>query len=157
MAEVLGVIGAVGAIVNIIDATTKVISAIGEVRAKWKDADLTLLSLASQLSAFRAALRRIHEWVGSELPEAHHQLVMDLDETLSFCDILIKRIEALFTDWESLVTQPTATGTRWKITFGNKGLDNMLVLVERQTNALTLLLTACNWCVTAPHSYNHAD
>jgi hypothetical protein len=145
MAEVLAVVGSIGAIVNIIDAASKAISIIHNLQIHWQDADLTLLSLASQLSAFRAALRRIHEWLESEMPEPHHQLVMDLDETLSFCNILIIKIEGLSTGWESLLEHPTAVESRWKVAFGSKGLDNILVLVERQTNALTLLLTACNW------------
>jgi hypothetical protein len=145
MAEVLAVVGSIGAIANIIDATSKVISAISDIQTQWKAADLTILSLASQLSAFRAALRRIQEWIEAERLQPHHQLIMDLDETLSFCKILIGRIEAVFEDWEPLVEKPTSASTRWKVTFGSKGLDNILVLVERQTSALTLLLTACNW------------
>jgi hypothetical protein len=145
MAEIVAVIGSVGALVNIIDAATKVISIIHKLQTQWKDADLAVLSLASQLSAFRAALRRIHEWLDSEVPAAHHQLVMDLDETLSFCKLLIVKIEVLCDGWETLLENPKAIAGRWKVTVGNTGLDNVLVLVERQTNALTLLLTACNW------------
>lgn len=145
MAEVVAVLGSIGAIVNIIDAASKVISTIHSLQTQWKDADLTVLSLASQLSAFRAALRRIQEWLDSEVPAAHHQLVMDLDETLSFCNILIVKIEALSADWKSLLGDPTAIAGRWKVTVAAKGLENVLVLVERQTNALVLLLTACNW------------
>jgi hypothetical protein len=145
MAELLAVVGSVGAIANIIDAASRAISIIHKLQAQWQDADLTVLSLASQLSAFRAALRRIMEWLDSEVPAAHHQLTMDLDETISFCNVLIMKIEILSAGWESLLENPKAIAARWKITLGNKGLDNILVLVERQTNALTLLLTACNW------------
>ncbi|KAH7073815.1 hypothetical protein BKA63DRAFT_604128 [Paraphoma chrysanthemicola] len=144
MAEVLAVVGAIGAIANIIDATSKVISILSGIKARWKDADITMLSLASQLFAFRAALRKIQVWVDRERMQPHHQLIMDLDETLAFCEILIGRIEAIFEDWEQLLDKPAAAMTRWKVTFGEKGVDNVLVLVERQTSALTLLLTACN-------------
>ena len=120
-------------------------STIGEVRARWKEADLIRLSLASQLTAFRAALGRIQEWMGNEMPEPHHQLVMDLDSTLSCCRILIDRVDALFTNLESQVERPKDTASRWGVAFGNKSLDNVMVLIERQTSALTLLLTACTW------------
>jgi hypothetical protein len=145
MAEILAVVGSVGAIANIIDAASKAISIIHKLQTQWNDADLTVLSLASQLSAFRAALRRIMEWLDSEVPAAHHQLTMDLDETISFCNILIMRIESVSAGWELLLEDPRAIASRWKVTIGNKGLDNILVLVERQTTALMLLLTACNW------------
>jgi hypothetical protein len=145
MAEVLAVVGSIGAILNIIDATNKAIMAIHNLCAQWQNADLVVLSLASQLSAFKAALRRIQTWLDSEVPAAHHQLVMDLDETLSFCNILAIKIDALSAEWESLLEDPRNIASRWKVTVGSKGLDNVLVLVERQTSALTLLLTACNW------------
>jgi len=145
MAELLGVIGGVGAIINIIDGTSKAISAMSDLKAQWKDAHLTLFSLASQLSSFQAALQQIQDWLDHELPESHHQLVMDLDKTLLCCKILVSRLEDFFADWESLLERPTATSSRWKVVFGKKGLDNVLALVERQTNALTLLLTAYNW------------
>lgn len=145
MAELLAVVGSVGAIINIIDGASKIISVIHNLQHQWHDADLTALSLASQLSAFRAALRRIHEWLDSEVPAAHHQLIMDLDETLSFCNLLIIQVEDLSLGWEKLLEDPKSIASRWKITFGNKDLDKVLVLVERQTNALTLLLSACSW------------
>lgn len=145
MAELLAVVGSVGAIINIIDGASKIISVIHNLQHQWHDADLTALSLASQLSAFRAALRRIHEWLDSEVPAAHHQLIMDLDETLSFCNLLIIQVEDLSLGWEKLLEDPKSIASRWKVTFGNKDLDKVLVLVERQTNALTLLLSACSW------------
>jgi hypothetical protein len=147
MTEVLAVIGSIGAIANIIDATSKIISTISDERGHWKNADLTLLSLASQLTAIRAALRRVHEWLASESANAHHQLIMDLDETLSFCEILVAKIVSLFIGWRGLIHDPTSMTTRWKVTFGNKGLDNVLLLMGRQIDALTLLLAACRWYV----------
>lgn len=121
----------IGALVNIIDAASKVISTIHNLQAQWKDAHVAVLILASQLSAFfLAALRRIQEWLDSEVPAAHHQLVTDVDETLTFCNILIIKIEVLSAGWEALLEDPEAITGRWKVTVGNKGLDNILVLVE---------------------------
>ena len=145
MAEILGVLGAVGAIVNIIDGTSKAISTIGSLTAQWNDADLTLFSLESQLSVFEATLRRIQDWLEHEPVESHHQLVMDLDKTLACCKLLIARLEDFFSDCEPQVGRPIVVSNRWKVVFGKKGLEHVLLLVERQTTALTLLLTAYNW------------
>jgi hypothetical protein len=75
MAEALAVIGSVGAICNIVDAISKVISLITDLTAKWENADLTLLGLASQLTALRAAITKIQEWTEQGLDDAHHQLL----------------------------------------------------------------------------------
>ncbi|KAF2826134.1 hypothetical protein CC86DRAFT_406431 [Ophiobolus disseminans] len=149
MAEILGVIGSVGAIINIIDGTTKAISAISDMRGQWKDADLMLGSLRTRLTTFRAALRQIQEWRDSDLSEPHHQLVMDLDEALLFCAALMNRVKVVLVGWESAVNRPTATSSRWKVVVGRKGLDSLFVLVDQQTIALNFLLTACNYKTTA--------
>ncbi len=71
-------IGTVGAIAKIIDVVSKTIGIIRELQNEWKEADLTFLSLAAQLTAFRAALAKIQEWTDNDLGDSHHQLVMDL-------------------------------------------------------------------------------
>ncbi|KAH7392969.1 hypothetical protein BKA66DRAFT_567694 [Pyrenochaeta sp. MPI-SDFR-AT-0127] len=144
MAEILGIISSVGAIANIIEATSKVIVTANDIHARWNDIDLTLLSFTAQLTAFRAALRRVQEWMDNEAQEQHHQLVMDLESTLSCCAALIARIETLFSDWLVSDVRPSSAASRWKFVLKNKGMDSVLKLVERQTNTLTLLLTACN-------------
>lgn len=145
MAEILGIISTIGAIVNIIDATSKVISGVNDLQARWNDIDLTLLSFTVQLTAFRAALRRVQEWIDDEDQEPRHQLVMDLDSTLSCCAVIIARVEAMISNWLVSGVRPSSTVSRWKLVLKSKGLDSVLKLVERQTSTLTLLLTACNW------------
>lgn len=147
MAEVLGAIGSLGAIVNIIDGTAKALSAISNLRARWKDADITLQGLDVQLSLFETSLRLIQDWRDSEPLEPHYQLVMELDKTLAFCGVLVNRLEELFVNWESSIERPTATSSRWKAVFGKKGLDSLLEHVALQTSALNLFLNACNKCV----------
>jgi hypothetical protein len=41
------IVGTIGAIAHIVDLVSKSIKAIGELRGRWKEADLTLLSFAS--------------------------------------------------------------------------------------------------------------
>ena len=63
MADPLTVLGAVGSIVGIIDMVGKSIRGIQELRSEWNDADLIFLTLVTQLTALKAALRKIKEWM----------------------------------------------------------------------------------------------
>lgn len=145
MAEALAVLGGLGSIFSIVDGISKVIGMISDLRTKWDDADLTLLSLASQLTALRAASAKIQEWIDQDLQDAHHQLVMDLDVSVSCCRLLICKIESFFTDLAQLTEKPLDLRNKFKVVFGSAGPESVQRLVERQTSALTLLLTACNW------------
>jgi hypothetical protein len=68
-------VGVVGAIFGIIDVITRT---IGTLRAAF-----AISSIIEKLTALRAALVKIREWVDSEPMEAHHQLVMDPGDTPS--------------------------------------------------------------------------
>jgi len=145
MAEALAIIGSLGAICNLVDVIGKVVSLINDLVSKWEDAELTLLSMASQLIALRAASTKIREWMERGLGDAHHQLIMDLDVSIKCCQLLINKIESFFLELDASSGKSLEVRQKFKIIFGSAGPENIQKMIERQTSALTLLLTACNW------------
>jgi hypothetical protein len=145
MADALAIVGSVGAICSLVAGISKVILLITDLTAIWEDADLTLLSMASQLTALRAATTKIQEWMDRGLQDAHHQLTMDLDVSIKCCHLLISKIESFFSELSDLTEKPLDFRNKFKVVFGSAGPENVQKLIERQTSALTLLLTACNW------------
>lgn len=139
--------GGVGSIFSIVNGISKVVCTIQELQVKWGEADLTLLSLASQLIALRAASTKIQEWMDQDLQDTHHQLVMDLDVSISCCKLLMKKIESFFTDLAQLTEKPLDFREKFRIVFGSSGPESVQKLIQHQTSSLMLLLTACNWCV----------
>ncbi|KAH7090801.1 hypothetical protein FB567DRAFT_300162 [Paraphoma chrysanthemicola] len=154
MAEALAVLGAVGAVFNVISGISKTIDIINDLTTRWEDADLTLLTLASQLTALRAAVTKIQEWTDRDSHELHHQLTMDLEVSIKCCGLLINRIEGFFSDLASLNEKPLDLRNKFKVVFGSAGPESVQKLLERQTSALTLLLTACN-CNTLSEQQQH--
>jgi hypothetical protein len=145
MADPISIIGTFGAAANIVDVIGKTISTIRELRDEWKEADLTFLSLAAQLTALKAALTKIKEWMDNEFGDPHHQLVMDLDVSMSCCRMLIGKIDLLLSKLHHTADETLDFSSKVKLVFGNKNIDDVQKLIEQQTSALTLLLTACNW------------
>jgi hypothetical protein len=145
MAEAIAVIGTAGTIANIIDILGKTINTIRELRNGWKEADFTFLCLVSQLGALRAALTKIKEWADVDMADPHHQLLMDLDTSMSCCRILISKIDDRMSELHQSPDETLDFSSKMKIVFGSKSMDDLQKMIERQTNALTLLLTACNW------------
>jgi len=145
MADAISIIGTVGAVANIIDVVDKTISTFCDLQNKWKEADLTFLSLVAQLTALRAALTKIKQWADNDLGDPHYQLVMDLDISMSCCRMLIGKINILLPKLHQTADETLDFSSKVKLVFGSKNIDDVQKLIEQQTSALTLLLTACNW------------
>lgn len=144
MADPLVIIGAAASVVSIIDVLARSISTVRELRDQWKDADFTILNLVAQLTALKAALTKIKEWTDTELAEAHHQLIMDIDDSVACCRILVGKVDTLLSELQQKPNGTLDWLARAKLLLGSKSMDDLQKMIERQTCALTLLLTACN-------------
>jgi hypothetical protein len=148
MADPISIIGTAGALANIVQLATETITAIRDLRSDWKDADLTFLSITGQLSALRLALTKIEEWMALD-PGAHHQLVMDLDDSIRCCNILLTKLQELVGSLERKQSNNALHfQSRTRLVFGKRDIGDIQNLLEHHTNALNLLLTACNCSVT---------
>ena len=138
------IIGTAGAVANIVEVLGKTINSLHEFQKQWRDADFTLAVLISQLGALRAAITKIQQWVDIEFSDPHHQLTMDLDLTLTCCRTLVAMIDAQITGLQSSSDGSLSAGSRVKLVFGSGKIEDLQKIIDRQTSALTLLLTACN-------------
>jgi guanine nucleotide-binding protein G(i) subunit alpha len=158
MADPVSVIGAAGSILGILEVLCKSISTLHELHSRWKEAEFTFINLVSQLTALKAALYKLQEWIDSDIADLHHQLVIDLDVSITCCRMLVGKIDTHLSEMNQGAVFPGARNTlgvesKIKLVFKSGELEDLQKMLERQTNALTLLLTACNWCAPAPTSW----
>jgi hypothetical protein len=92
-------------------------------------------------------LTKIEEWLCSDTGDAHHQLVMDLDECINCCKVLLTKLKDLVDSLRQKRTNTLDFQSKLKLVFGKKSIDDIQKLLEHQTNALSLLLAACHWLV----------
>ena len=143
------VIGAAGAAADIVKSLNSMINSLHTLYTRWKGADFLFLNMVTQLTALKAALNKIHEWMLSDTDDAHHQLVIDLDSSLKCCQMLVSRIEHQLSEMH-LNGAGLDAASKVKLTVGGKSMEEVQKMLERQTSALTLLLTACNWYLQGP-------
>ena len=145
--DAITVIGTVGAVANIIDIISKSIKTLRDLHERWRDADLIAINLITQLVALKAALAKISEWITSDLSDQphHYQLVMDLGESIACCKMLVKSMDDQLAKLQCGVDNRLDVESRLRIVFENRVCEDFQKYVQRQTNALTLLLAACNW------------
>ncbi|KAH7165155.1 G-protein alpha subunit-domain-containing protein [Dactylonectria macrodidyma] len=135
-------VGAVGAILGIIDVITKAIATLRDLQSQFTNASFTVTCIVAQLTALRAALAKIREWVDSEPVETHHQLIMDLGDAISCCGMLMDRLDAEFSKLRGAAGAQFNIKAKIKAALGGKSVNDLQNMIERQTSALNLLLTA---------------
>lgn len=147
MADPLMIIGT-ASVAGIIEALAKTVSKLHELHRRWKRADFTFINLIAQLTALKAALSKLEEWMDAGLDEGqdpHHQLVMDLEVSVACCRMLTHRMESEISELCRNADNTLDSLGKAKLMVKNGTLEELQKMVERQTSALTLLLTVCNW------------
>jgi hypothetical protein len=149
MTDPLSIIGAAGAVANIVDLIAKSIKSIQELHDRWKEADITVLNIMVQLTALRAALTEIKKWMIDDLTEdPHHQLVMDLDVSVKCCQLLMTKMDILLGGLTEKTSGPLDFEGTVMVVFKGNNLEHVSKLIDRQIQALNLLLSACTWWVS---------
>ena len=141
------VIGLAGAIANIVDVISRTVTSLRALHHRWKDADMTILNLMSQLTSLRAALNKISEWISSDLVDVpqHYQLVLDLEDSITCCRMLVGAMDDQISKVNWTDRYSMDINSKIRVVFEGKASEDFQKFIPRQTSALTLLLTACNW------------
>ena len=146
------ILGVSGVAVQLVELLAKSIKTLSDLQGRWKDADLALLSLKTQLNTLRAALLAICQWVDRHGADENYLLRMELDGSLRCCRLLISKIDLFLNEVRTREKVGGRSSTldlrkKIKVVFGGSSLDNVLHMIDRQTASMNLLLTACHWLV----------
>ncbi|RDL42542.1 Uncharacterized protein BP5553_02521 [Venustampulla echinocandica] len=144
MVDPLTIIGAAASVASIVELVGKTVSALNTLHSRWKEADFTFINLIAQLTALRAALSKIQEWMDTNMDEPHHQLAMDLEASVNCCRMLVRRLDSEVEDLQQNSETGIDAQNKIKLVLKNGTLEELQKMVDRQTSALTLLLTVCN-------------
>jgi len=144
MADPLSSLGAAASIPGIIGILSRSIYVANEVRNQWKDANLSVVGLCSQLQILRGALIEVKIWAESVgAKEIHHpQLVMELDSVLSCCRPLASRIDSKLQSLHRGVDGRLSKLAKVKLVLDGRNIDDIQKMIDRQINSLMLLMTA---------------
>lgn len=80
----------------------------------------------------------------TNVDELHHQLVMDLEASVTCCNMLVQRMDFEVENLQQKSETELDSQTKVRLLIKNGTLEELQKMVDRQTGALTLLLTVCN-------------
>lgn len=137
------VVGLVGAVLGIIDVTTRCISSLTEIRQRFSSANVTVELLSGQLVTVKAALGQIHDLINESIDDEHHyQLTLDLSVGINCCNLLIRVLEEQITKLQYSDADELSFNSKVVLLLESKGTEECLARLDRQINALNLLITA---------------
>jgi hypothetical protein len=146
MADPVTIIGAVSAITGIVVAVGQLITRIRKFREQWQEAHWGLWAFLTHITSLHTALMAIEQWEDDSEIERHHLLVMQLDDSMSFCNALIRRAQPIVEQLESLLLDGTlATSNKIRRLLESRDMENLSVMLNGQINALTLILQVYQW------------
>lgn len=137
-----------GVAIQLIGLLGKSIQTLSDLQGRWKDADLLLLNLRTQLNTLRAALSAICQWMSLGETDESYLLRIELDGSLQCCQILANKVNLFLDNVQSSTKFRNSTldlRKRFKLVFRGSSLDDVLQMIDRQTASMNLLLTACHW------------
>jgi hypothetical protein len=99
------------------------------------------------LTALRNALVTIQAWISTEIDDLYHQFVIDLDDSIFCCKILIGKIDAILSSLQRTPFETLNFSGKAKLVFGGRSINDVWNMIQNQTSAFTLLLAAVNGLV----------
>ena len=141
------VVGVASAILGIIDVATRSISTLADVKRRFKEADIILELLSSQLITIRTALDQIHCLINETLSEdgQHITLILSLESTIKCCNLLIRLLVENIAKLEYSENDSLSFENKVRSLLHSNGIGECQSRLDRQINALNLVLTAFQW------------
>ncbi|OTB06029.1 hypothetical protein M426DRAFT_21453 [Hypoxylon sp. CI-4A] len=137
----------VGGVISIGDAVIRCTNRLSALKAKYRDASILLSAVIGQLFSVQTAIGQLSQWKTQAHQELRYQqLALQIDNAL---DAFFPLIHALQDKLDQFGAHQELT-PRGKLAFlwNERELNDYLILLDRQVNALNLLLRAIqckNW------------
>jgi guanine nucleotide-binding protein G(i) subunit alpha len=140
--RVYALTGAVGANIN---RLRQDIDRLRQIHDRWKDSNGTSINLIAQLTSLKSNLGTMQDWLNYAAHEMHPQLLSDLDVVMTSCELLERHLSALVERLQQPDYDAEDFAVKLKYTVGSRAMERLRKVAQRQNEAVTLLLAACNW------------
>lgn len=143
--EPISILGAAASAITVVQLCTQSLNSLLRLQKRFRNADLTVRLLVTQLSTLRTALNQISDWVDKSVHGALSRILPDLNMSLDGCRFLIEtlndRLSRLEYDEDTALSMRKRAQTVWD----EKERTEFLTLLGHNISALQLLLTAMQW------------
>ncbi|KAI1868106.1 uncharacterized protein JN550_006594 [Neoarthrinium moseri] len=134
----------VSSAVSLGDVVVKCITRLSSLKSKYHDAPIILSTMIGQLYMVQVAIEQLSEWSKAERSHdpRYQQLAVQVSHSLDSFDLLILALQQLLDYVDSAAPAPMSVKRRIAFLWSEKEMAGYSVLLDRQANALNLLLQA---------------
>ncbi|KAJ8124703.1 hypothetical protein O1611_g8936 [Lasiodiplodia mahajangana] len=143
----ISIIQIVGSVVSLGDTVFKCIAGLRSLKNKYYDAPLVISTIVGQLHLVQSALDELAIWNKPEhqCDPRYQQLAWQIGNALDCFGPFITALERRLGDLELTNGTNMTTTERLAFLWSEKEMSEFSVLLDRQVNALNLLLQALQW------------
>jgi len=137
----------VGAAVSLGDVVLKCITGLSTLKTKFHDAPIHISTMIGQLYIVQTALDQLSVWNKAENDRdpRFRQLALQIGNSLDSFGVLVLALHKQLDQFDSPGPSGMAAKTRVKFLWSEKEIVDYSTLLDRQVNALSLLLQATQW------------
>jgi hypothetical protein len=146
MDPISGALGIVAGVASIVGVIGKSISALAQLRQRYRDAELNITLLTGQLRIVQRALLQVQGWAECLHGDSqHYQLLIDLEDSITHCKLLVEYIHNQISKFQFGDDDLLGAGSKAIYLLEDQATKDCLTRLDYQINALNLCLTATHW------------
>lgn len=139
------ILGAAVSVTTVVQMCTESLNWLLQLQNKYKNVDITVQLLITQLSTLRTALSQISEWVASGVHDVPPHIQTDLATSLGGCGLLIETLNSHLSRLDYEESKSLSMRKKARVLWGEKERADFQTLLGHNIAALQLLLTAMQW------------
>ncbi|KAG8529514.1 uncharacterized protein KY384_006151 [Bacidia gigantensis] len=140
--ELVSLLGAAASAITVVQLCADCLHRLGRLKDRYKNADLSLRLLATQLSTLLTALRQISRLIDDSQRDIISQIVPELITSLDSCKLLIETLNNRLARLELSVDKGLTFRKKTQALWGERERSDFSNLLGHNVAALQLLLTA---------------
>ena len=143
--DIFSILGAGASVITIVELCTESLNSLLRLQNSYKNADLTVRLLITQLCTLRTALSQISEWITTSADTISHRIQNDLAMSLEGCKFLTERLNDRLNRLGYGENKSISVRKKAQLLWGERERTDFLTLLSHNIAALQLLLTAMQW------------
>ena len=145
--EPVSILGTISAVVGIADVVTRSIKRLSNLKTKFRNAPFLISTLIGQLCTVQAALDQLSAWADKHLSSnpRYEQLALQVGSSLDCFRPLMMSLQDRLDQLEGGEEDHLGLAKRVLFVWTEQNLAEYCTILDRQVNALNLLLQAIQW------------
>lgn len=127
------------------DRLRQSIDGLRQLHNRWYERNDISINLIAQCAALKSSLDSMLDVMDRAISDIHPQVLADLDVLMPSCVLLVRHLDDLIERLRQSNHDAVDCAIKLRYTVGSRTMERLRLVAQRQTNALSVLVAACQW------------